>query len=430
MHDIRSIRENPEAFDAALKRRNLEPMSARLLELDKARRTAINESEQVLARRKALSKQIGIAKGKGENADALLAEASGLDESLKAGEAAVAKADGELQAALAAIPNLPAEDVPQGADESANVELRKVGTPRKFNFSPKDHVEIGEGLGMMDFATAAKISGARFVMLKGKLARLERALAQFMLDLHTGEHGYAEVNPPLLVKDNALYGTGQLPKFAEDQFLTTGDEQTRRWLIPTAEVPLTNIVADEIADGGTLPQRYTAWTPCFRSEAGAAGRDTKGMIRQHQFPKVEMVSITTPEQSDAEHRRMTKAAEKVLKRLGLPYRTIVFSTGDMGFSARKTYDIEVWLPGQHAYREISSCSNCGDFQARRMNARFRKQGEKGTQFVHTLNGSGVAVGRCLIAVMENYQEQDGSVVVPPVLRPYMGGLDRIERPAQ
>ncbi|MGE0658507.1 MAG: serine--tRNA ligase [Reyranellaceae bacterium] len=429
MHDIKLIRDNPEAFDAALKRRNLAPLSARLLELDRARRTAISDSEQVQARRKQLSKQIGIAKGKGENADALLAEAAGLDGALKADEAAVAQADAAIRDALAAIPNLPAEDVPPGADESANVELRKVGTPRQFNFSPKDHVEIGEGLGMMDFATAAKISGARFVMLKGKLARLERALAQFMLDLHTEEHGYTEIDPPLLVKDNALYGTGQLPKFAEDQFLTTGDELTRRWLIPTAEVPLTNIVADEIVEAASLPRRYTAWTPCFRSEAGAAGRDTRGMIRQHQFPKVEMVSIVAPEESEAEHRRMTKAAEKVLKRLGLPYRTIVLCTGDMGFSARKTYDIEVWLPGQHAYREISSCSNCGDFQARRMNARFRRPGEKGTQFLHTLNGSGVAVGRCLVAILENYQEQDGSVVVPAALRPYMGGLERIERPA-
>jgi len=430
MHDIKSIRDNPAAFDAALKKRNLPAMSADLLELDRARRAAITESEQVLAKRKALSKQIGIAKGKGENADALLAEAGGLDEALKKGEASVAAADAAIRDALAAIPNLPADDVPPGTDESGNVELRKVGAPRKFSFSPKDHVEIGEGLGMMDFATAAKISGARFVMLKGPLARLERALAQFMLDLHAREHGYTEVNPPLLVKDGALFGTGQLPKFAEDQFVTTGDAQIRRWLIPTAEVPLTNIVADEIVDAGTLPQRYTAWTPCFRSEAGAAGRDTRGMIRQHQFPKVEMVSIVAPEDSDAEHRRMTKAAEKVLKKLGLPYRTIVLCSGDMGFSARKTYDIEVWLPGQHAYREISSCSNCGDFQARRMNARFRKAGEKGTQFVHTLNGSGVAVGRCLVAVLENYQEQDGSVVVPAALKPYMGGIERIERPTK
>jgi seryl-tRNA synthetase len=430
MHDIKSIRDNPDAFDAALQKRGIEPISAALLELDRKRRAAITESEQVLARRKALSKQIGMAKGKGENADALLAEASSLDGALKAGEASVEAADAAIRDALASIPNLPADDVPVGADESANVELRKVGTPRKFNFSPKDHVEIGEGLGMMDFATAAKISGARFVMLKGPLARLERALAQFMLDLHTGEHGYTEVDPPLLVKDSALYGTGQLPKFAEDQFVTTGDAQIRRWLIPTAEVSLTNIVADEIVDAATLPQRYTAWTPCFRSEAGAAGRDTRGMIRQHQFPKVEMVSITAPEESDAEHRRMTKAAEKVLKKLNLAYRTIVLSSGDMGFSARKTYDIEVWLPGQHAYREISSCSNCGDFQARRMNARYRKPGEKGTQFLHTLNGSGVAVGRCLVAVLENYQEQDGSVIVPPALKPYMGGLDRIERPAK
>ena len=430
MHDIKSIRDNPEAFDAGLRRRGLEPLSATLLGLDRKRRAAIGESEQVQAKRKALSKQIGIAKGKGENADALLAEASGLDGALKAGEAAVAAADAEIRAVLAALPNLPADDVPDGADESGNVELRKVGTPRQFNFSPKDHVEIGEGLGMMDFAAAAKISGARFVMLKGPLARLERALAQFMLDLHTAETGYTEINPPLLVKDSALFGTGQLPKFAEDQFVTTGDEQIRRWLIPTAEVPLTNVVADEIVDAASLPRRMTAWTPCFRSEAGAAGRDTRGMIRQHQFPKVEMVSIAAPEESDAEHRRMTKAAEKVLKRLGLPYRTIVLCSGDMGFSARKTFDIEVWLPGQHAYREISSCSNCGDFQARRMNARFRKAGEKGTQFVHTLNGSGVAVGRCLVAILENYQEQDGSVVVPEALRPYMGGLTVIERPGK
>ena len=430
MHDIKSIRDNPEAFDAGLRRRGLEPLSATLLGLDRKRRAAIGESEQVQAKRKALSKQIGIAKGKGENADALLAEASGLDGALKAGEAAVAAADAEIRAVLAALPNLPADDVPDGADESGNVELRKVGTPRQFNFSPKDHVEIGEGLGMMDFAAAAKISGARFVMLKGPLARLERALAQFMLNLHTAEHGYTEINPPLLVKDSALFGTGQLPKFAEDQFVTTGDEQIRRWLIPTAEVPLTNVVADEIVDAASLPRRMTAWTPCFRSEAGAAGRDTRDMIRQHQFPKVEMVSIAAPEESDAEHRRMTKAAEKVLKRLGLPYRTIVLCSGDMGFSARKTFDIEVWLPGQHAYREISSCSNCGDFQARRMNARFRKAGEKGTQFVHTLNGSGVAVGRCLVAILENYQEQDGSVVVPEALRPYMGGLTVIERPGK
>ena len=430
MHDIKSIRDNPEAFDAGLRRRGLEPLSATLLELDRRRRAAIGESEQAQAKRKALSKQIGIAKGKGENADSLLAEATGLDGALKAGEAAVTAADAEMRAVLAALPNLPAADVPDGADESGNVELRKVGAPRQFNFSPKDHVEIGEGLGMMDFATAAKISGARFVMLKGPLARLERALAQFMLDLHTAEHGYTEISPPLLVKDSALFGTGQLPKFAEDQFVTTGDEQMRRWLIPTAEVPLTNVVADEIVEAASLPRRMTAWTPCFRSEAGAAGRDTRGMIRQHQFPKVEMVSIATPEESDAEHRRMTKAAEKVLKRLGLPYRTIVLCSGDMGFAARKTFDIEVWLPGQHAYREISSCSNCGDFQARRMNARFRKAGEKGTQFVHTLNGSGVAVGRCLVAILENYQEQDGSVVVPEALRPYMGGLTVIERPGK
>jgi seryl-tRNA synthetase len=426
MHDIRTIRDNPDAFDAALKRRGLAPLAAQLLDIDRRRRAAITESEQTQARRKALSKQIGAARGRGEAADALMTEVGGLDAVQKAAEQKASAADAELEAILAGVPNLPDVDVPDGADERDNKEIRRVGHPRNFAFDPKDHVVIGEGLGLMDFAAAAKMSGARFVVLRGQLARLERALAQFMLDLHTAPEagalgGYTEVNPPLLVRDNALYGTGQLPKFAEDQFRTTNGF----WLIPTAEVPLTNLVNDSIVDEKDLPLRYTAWTPCFRSEAGAAGKDTRGMIRQHQFPKVEMVSITTPDQSEAEHQRMTGCAEAVLKRLGLPFRTIVLCTGDMGFGARKTYDIEVWLPGQDTYREISSCSNCGDFQARRMNARYRPRDGKGTRHVHTLNGSGLAVGRTLIAVLENYQNADGTVTVPEALRPYMGGLDTI-----
>jgi seryl-tRNA synthetase len=329
--------------------------------------------------------------------------------------------DQELSDALAAIPNLPADDVPVGPDEAANVELRTFGEPRKFDFEPNQHFEIGEAFGHMDFETAAKLSGARFIVVKGALARLERALANFMLDLHTGEHGYTEIDPPLLVRDEAMFGTAQLPKFRDDQF-AAGDGF---WLIPTAEVPLTNLVREAITDEDALPIRVTAFTPCFRAEAGAAGRDTRGMIRQHQFHKVELVSVTTPEQSAAEHERMTQCAEEVLKRLELPFRTVVLSTGDMGFAAAKTYDVEVWLPGQDAYREISSCSTCGDFQARRMKARYRPEGDKNTRFVHTLNGSGVAVGRCLIAVMENYQQADGSIQVPEVLRPYMGGLEAI-----
>jgi seryl-tRNA synthetase len=430
MHDIKAIRDNPDAFDAALKRRGVSPMAGALVALDQRRRSAITESEQTQARRKILSKQIGIARGKGEPADALMAEVGGLDGVQKAAEAVAADVGKELDALLAGIPNLPAGDVPDGKDEHDNREIRRVGNPRNFATDPRDHVAIGEGLGLMDFAAAAKMSGARFVVLKGQLARLERALAQFMLDLHTapasGElGGYTEVDPPLLVRDEALYGTGQLPKFTEDQFRTTNGF----WLIPTAEVPLTNLVNGSILEGKDLPLRYTAWTPCFRSEAGAAGRDTRGMIRQHQFPKVEMVSITTPERSEAEHERMTGCAEEVLKRLGLPFRTVMLCTGDMGFGARKTYDIEVWLPGQNAYREISSCSNCGDFQARRMNARFRPREGKGTRFVHTLNGSGLAVGRTLIAVLENCQNPDGTVTVPEALRPYMGGADCI-RPAR
>jgi seryl-tRNA synthetase len=424
MHDIRFIRETPEAFDAGLKKRGLAPLSAELLEIDKRRRAAISESESAQARRKALSQQIGIAKRKGEAADALMAEVAGLEETLKKGEALASELDRKLTDALAVIPNLPADDVPDGADESANVEIRRIGSQRNFSFTPQDHVALGEATGQMDFASAAKISGARFVFLRGNLARLERALGQFMLDLHTGEHGYTEVNPPFLVKDNAAYGTGQLPKLAEDMFHT----ENGFWLIPTSEVSLTNLVNDTVLEEKDLPLRFTAWSPCFRSEAGAAGKDTRGMIRQHQFPKVEMVSIVAPEHSEAEHERMTACAEEVLKRLGLAYRTVALCAGDMGFNARKTYDIEVWLPGQNAYREISSCSNCGDFQGRRMSARYRPKEGKGTRFVHTLNGSGLAVGRTLIAVLENYQNEDGSVTVPDALRSYMGGLEVLPGP--
>ena len=424
MHDIRAIRENPLSFDAALKRRGLAPLSQTLLEVDKRRRAAISESETVQAKRKALSRQIGMAKGKGEPAEALMAEVAGLEESLKRGEALASELDRELTAALAAIPNLPDDDVPDGADESGNVEIRRVGSQLNFSFAPQDHVALGEATGLMDFAAAAKLSGARFVFLKGHLARLERALGQFMLDLHTTENGYTEVNPPFLVKDNAAYGTGQLPKLAEDMFHT----ENGFWLIPTSEVSLTNLVNDTVLDEKDLPLRFTAWSPCFRSEAGAAGKDTRGMIRQHQFPKVEMVSVTTPENSAAEHERMTGCAEEVLKRLGLAYRTVILCAGDMGFGARKTYDIEVWLPGQNTYREISSCSNCGEFQGRRMGARYRPKEGKGTRFVHTLNGSGLAVGRTLIAVLENYQNEDGSVTIPDALRSYMGGLETLPAP--
>ncbi len=424
MHDIRFIRENPEAFDAGLKKRNLAPLSAELLEIDKRRRAAISESEGLQARRKALSQQIGIAKRKGEPAETLMAEVAALEESLKKGEAEAARLDEELTHRLEVLPNLPADDVPQGTDEHGNVEIRRHGNQRNFSFQPKDHVAIGEALGEMDFAQAAKISGSRFVFLKGRLARLERAITQFMLDLHTEVNGYTEIDPPMLVKDAAVYGVGQLPKFAEDMFRT----ENGFWLIPTAEVSLTNLVNDMVLDEKELPLRFTAFTPCFRSEAGAAGKDTRGMIRQHQFPKVELVSIVTPEQSEAEHQRMTAAAEEVLKRLGLAYRTVTLCGGDMGFSARKTYDLEVWLPGQNAYREISSCSNCGDFQARRMAARYRPKEGKGTRFLHTLNGSGLAIGRTLVAVLENYQNEDGSVTVPDALRPYMRGLDLIPAP--
>jgi seryl-tRNA synthetase len=427
MHDIRAIRDNPAAFDTGLKKRNLAPLAAELLAIDARRRAAITESEQAQARRRALSQQVGTAKREGQNADALMAEVAALEQVLKKGEAEAAELDAELKRRLEVLPNLPFDDVPDGTDETANVEIRRHGNQRNFSFKPKDHQELGEATGEMDFAQAAKISGSRFVFLKGRLAKLERAIAQFMLDLHTSpEGGYTEVNPPFLVRDNAAYGVGQLPRFAEDMFHTDNGF----WLIPTAEVPLTNLVNDTVLEEKDLPLRFTAWTPCFRSEAGAAGKDTKGMIRQHQFPKVELVSITTPEQSAAEHERMTGRAEEVLRRLGLPFRTIVLCGGDMGPASRKTFDIEVWLPGQGAYREISSCSNCGDYQARRMAARYRPKAEKGTRFVHTLNGSGLAVGRTLIAVLENYQNEDGSVTVPEALRPYMGGLETIPAPAE
>jgi seryl-tRNA synthetase len=426
MHDIRWIRDNPAAFDRALESRRLGPESERLIALDEKRRALIAELQGLQERRNAASKEIGQAKAARDEAraEALMGEVAGIKDRMPEMEAAAKGIDQELNDALAAIPNLPADDVPVGPDEAANEEVRKLGEIRAFDFDPKQHFDIGEALGLMDFETAAKLSGARFVVLKGALARLERALANFMLNLHTGEHGYTEVDPPLLVRDEAMFGTAQLPKFREDQFAVGAEF----WLIPTAEVPLTNLVREAITDEAALPLRVTAHTPCFRAEAGAAGKDTRGMIRQHQFPKVELVSVTSPEQSVEEHERMTLCAEEVLKRLELPYRTVVLSTGDMGFAAAKTYDIEVWLPGQNAYREISSCSNCGEFQARRMNARYRPKEGKGTRFVHTLNGSGVAVGRALVAVLENYQQADGSVVVPDVLKPYMGGIEVIRAP--
>ena len=487
MHDIKFIRENPEAFDAALARRGLPAQAQEFLVLDAKKRERLTQLQALQARGNEVAKQIPEVKRAGGDVAPLLAEGTRIKEQIAAASTYTLIAEGgtysysgnnanliytpldELEDALSRIPNLLAADVPEGKDESANQEVRRWipadmfalgfpppsppasggseergasggsevlspppppnflspplagGTKGGNNAIPKDHVALGEALGLMDFERAAKISGARFVVLKGALARLERALAAFMLDLHTSEFGYLETNPPYLVKDAALYGTGQLPKFAEDLFQTKNDY----WLIPTAEVSLTNLVAREILDETKLPLRFTAHTPCFRSEAGAAGKDTRGMIRQHQFSKVELVSITTPEQSEAEHERMTACAEEVLKRLGLPYRVLLLCAGDTGFSARKTYDIEVWLPGQNTFREISSCSNCGDFQARRMKARFKRAGAKETEFVHTLNGSGLAVGRTLVAVMENYQQADGSIKIPPVLVPYMGGLTEI-----
>ncbi|MDP3549635.1 MAG: serine--tRNA ligase [Novosphingobium sp.] len=422
MHDIRLIRENAEAFDAALARRGVDAVAASILEMDTRRRDIATRMQEVQARRNEASKAIGAAMGKGDKdtAEALKAEVAALKTELPALEEDERTQTALQNAALSAIPNLPADGVPEGEDEAGNVEVSRWGTPRDFAFTPKEHADIGPVLGL-DFETGALIAGARFTFLRGGMARLHRALAQFMLDRQTGENGYLECIPPLLVKDEAVFGTGQLPKFSEDLFRTTD----RRWLIPTAEVSLTNAVQGQILNDAQLPLRMTALTPCFRSEAGAAGRDTRGFIRQHQFEKVELVSITRPEDSEAEHERMTACAEGVLQALGLPYRKMLLCTGDMGFTARKTYDLEVWLPGQNAYREISSCSNCGDFQARRMNARYRPVEAKGTEFVHTLNGSGLAVGRTLVAVLENYQQEDGSVDVPEVLLPYMGGLTRL-----
>ncbi len=419
MHDLKWIRDNPTQFDAGLARKGLEPRSAEILALDGERRGVQTRVQELQARRNEASKQIGILKKQGGDASAVMAEMATLKEEIPALEIRDKELGEQVDAVLMALPNIPAADVPDGPDEDHNVEMRRWGTPTAFDFPAKEHDALGSALGLMDFDAAAKLSGARFVVLKGALARLERALGQFMLDVQTGEHGYTEVSPPTLVKDSALFGTGQLPKFGEDLFKTS----TGHWLIPTAEVPLTNLVGDSIVDEAALPLRLTALTPCFRSEAGAAGKDTRGMIRQHQFWKVEMVSIAHPDHSDAEHERMTQCAETILQRLGLPYRVIVLCTGDMGFSSRKTYDIEVWLPGQNRYREISSCSNCGDFQARRMKARFKS--DKGNRLVHTLNGSGLAVGRTLVAVLENYQRADGSIAVPDALRPYMGGMESI-----
>lgn len=471
MHDIAAIRKDPAAYDKNWARRGLSAQTPEILKLDADRRAVQTEMQELQNQRNTKSKDIGAIKAKGGDATTIMNEVAAMKDrmtELEQREATLAEA---LNQHLASLPNMLDDDTPDGKDENDNKEVRKVGEPRKLNSKTPEHFEIGEALGMMDFETAAKMSGSRFTLMHSGLARMERALAQFMLDTHTQEHGYTEVSPPLLVRDNALYGTGQLPKFAEDLFRTESVDRSRmmewvedvsnkllkddkqttgaklfatlmqssleqearknftssHWLIPTAEVSLTNIVADMIIEGDDdLPRRYTAHTPCFRSEAGSAGKDTRGMIRQHQFYKVEMVSITTPDQSVAEHERMTQCAENILKKLELPFRTISLCTGDIGFGSRKTYDIEVWLPGQDRYREISSCSNCGDFQARRMKARFRKKGEKDTQFVHTLNGSGLAVGRALIAVMENYYDPtDGGVFVPAVLKPYMGGIEKL-----
>jgi seryl-tRNA synthetase len=486
MFDPKWIREHPDLLDRGLARRGLAPASKRLIGLDEKRREAIAKAQALHERRNAVSKEVGEAKKAKDEAHAqkLMAEIATIKESVPKCEEEQRDAEKVFDEALAEIPNVPLDDVPEGKDSSANVERHRVGKTPKFDFKPKLHFEIGEALGLMDFETAAKLSGARFVVLKGALARLERALSQLFLDMHTDEHGYTEVNPPILVRDEAMFGTAQLPKFEADQFTATnieyakeaaykylrdlapfvkdqlhkalvrdaqdqdpavefadkalvtilshfadveGAKQTRRWLIPTAEVPLTNLVRESIVDESKLPMRFTACTPCFRAEAGAAGKDTRGMIRQHQFTKVELVSITTPEQSPEEHERMLACAETVLKKLDLHYRVVTLCAGDMGFAAGKTYDIEVWLPGENTFREISSCSNCGEFQARRMQARYRPKDSKNVRPVHTLNGSGVAVGRALIAVLENYQQADGSVVVPDVLQPYMNGMKRIEK---
>lgn len=421
MHDIRFIRDHPQAFDAALARRGLAPLSADLLAIDERARALTTEVQAVLARRNEASKAIGAAKARRDDPTDLMSEVAELKERLPQIEAEQKAVADDLTSRLATVPNLPADDVPFGADEAGNVETHRWGTPRSFAFPPREHADLAPALGM-DFETGARLSGARFTFLRGGIARMHRALAQFMLDRHVGQNGYTECNPPVLVGDGAMYGTDKLPKFAEDSFKTTDG----RWLIPTSEVSLTASVADRILGDLAEPIRMTAHTLCFRSEAGAAGRDTRGFIRQHQFEKVELVTICRPEDSDAEHDRMTRCAEDILEALYLPYRRMLLCTGDMGFGARRTFDLEVWLPGQNAYREISSCSTTGDFQARRMNARYRPAGEKGTRFVHTLNGSGLAVGRTLVAVMENYQQADGSVAVPAVLQPYMGGLTMLE----
>jgi seryl-tRNA synthetase len=422
MHDIRFIRENPETFDATLARRGFEPQSANLVDLDQRKRSELLKLENYQAQANSAAKAIGSAMGKGdhETANTLKAEVAHNKVETSSIQLKVITLADQLDSLLSTIPNLPAADVPGGADETGNIIVHTKGAARNLAFSPREHFDIGPALGL-DFESAQKVAGARFAYLRGGIARLSRALGQFMLDTHTAQFGYQEVNPPVLVRDEAMFGTTQLPKFAEDSFRTTDG----RWLIPTAEVSLTNLVRETILSQAELPLRFTALTPCFRSEAGAAGKDTRGLIRQHQFEKVELVSITRPEQSDAEHERMTACAESILDSLELPYRRMLLCTGDMGFAARKTYDLEVWLPGQQRYREISSCSNCGDFQARRMNARYRPEGEKGTRFVHTLNGSALAVGRTLVAVIENYQQEDGTVSVPQILRPYMGGIDRI-----
>ncbi len=446
MFDLRAIRQTPEEFDANWARRGLSPQTPEILALDETKRALQTELQELLAERNEKSKEIGKIKSQGGDAEAIMAEVASLKDKIASLEEKQKEAEEALKTKLSGIPNQLAEDVPDGPDEDHNVEVRRHGEPKALNSEPKDHVDIGEGLDMMDFATAAKMSGSRFVLLHSGLARMERALAQFFLDTHTSEHGLTEVSAPLLVNTKTMFGTGQLPKFRDDQFKTFSTDylvdkelleesglskglmtyNRDLWLIPTSEVSLTNIVAEEIIDEETLPRRYTAFTPCFRKEAGSAGKDTRGMIRMHQFYKVEMVSVTAPDKSEEEHERMTGCAENLLKKLELPFRTIVLCSGDSGFTVRKTYDLEVWIPSQETYREISSCSNCWDFQARRMNARCRAKGEKDTKFVHTLNGSGLAVGRALVAVMENYYDPaDGGVFVPDVLKPYMGGMEKI-----
>ena len=421
MFDVKWIRDNPDSFDSGLARRGIAPKASVLVNLDKRRRTLIVSTQELQEQRNQVSKQVGASKKLEEPVETLVEQVVALKARLQDSERELRKIESDIESFLLQLPNLPEGEVPDGEDETSNLEVRRVGEPREYDFAAKQHFELGRTLGQMDFDTAAQMAGARFVIVSGQLARLERALASFMLDLHTGSHGYREINPPYMVRDTALVGTGQLPKFADDLFCTTDN----RWLIPTAEVPLTNLVYGKVLNESILPLRYTAHTPCFRSEAGAAGKDTKGMMRVHQFSKVEMVSITTAKQSSDELERMTNCAETVLKKLKLPYRVMLLSSGDMGFSAQKTYDLEVWIPGEGRYREISSCSNCGDFQARRMGSRYRPTRRKELSFVHTLNGSGLAIGRALVAVMENYQNSDGTIKIPDVLRPYMRDAETI-----